>query len=450
MDLGLLVRTLVVFATKQSRFRTVASIPLETMQDSWEKAKRGIRFAINFLRANAHIEDESLLSSPFLIIPIAVFFVLREGQIRSGEERDLLLWLFVANAKGHYSTSSETVLDADLGALFRGGSPRELLELLRQQQGRERFSPADFAGRSSRNPVFSLTYLALKHAGAKDWLSGLNISLTNQGKLHYVQHHHIFPKAVLKGAGYESGEINEIANLAFVAGGLNRSLGSKPPATYFPGVIEARGQEALASQCIPLSQDLWEVANFRQFLEWRRAELARTVNSFLDQIESDEVAYDLEEMVSAGENELVEYKSSARYNSHTGGVDRVLEMTIVKGIVGFLNSRGGTLLIGVNDAGLAVGISHDLGTLGKKNEDGYELFLTALIDAHIGIERKPQVTVSFDSLDSKVICVVRVAPSPKPVYAKDGDRLTFFVRLGNSSHPLNMEEAVTYIGEHWS
>ena len=59
-DPGLLVRTLVVFATGQSRFRTVTSISVPRMEDSWEKAKDGLRFAVNFLRANAGIEDESL------------------------------------------------------------------------------------------------------------------------------------------------------------------------------------------------------------------------------------------------------------------------------------------------------------------------------------------------------------------------------------------------------
>src|SRR5437879_8044843 len=74
-DPGLLVRTLVVFATGQSRFRTVAGISVSTMEQSWEKTKEGLRFAINFLRTNAGIEDESLLSSPWLIIPIAVLAV---------------------------------------------------------------------------------------------------------------------------------------------------------------------------------------------------------------------------------------------------------------------------------------------------------------------------------------------------------------------------------------
>lgn len=248
-DPGLLVRTMVVFATKQSRFRTVSSIPVDRMKDSWEKAKEGIQFAVNFLRSNAGVEDESLLSSPFLVIPIAVFSVLKAGKLTTQEERGLLHWLFVANAKGHYSGSSETVLDSDLAILFRGGGPPDLYESLRLQVGRDRFEAADIAGRSWRNPVFPVLYLALKKRGAKDWWSGLNLSLTHQGRYHYIEYHHIFPKSVLADRGFEATQINEIANMAFVSGQRNRSLGNKLPDVYFPSVIESRGEEALTSHC---------------------------------------------------------------------------------------------------------------------------------------------------------------------------------------------------------
>ena len=64
LDLGLIVRALVVFTTHQSRFKTVAATPVDRFKDGWEKAKDGLRFAVNFLRANAGIEDESLHDSP--------------------------------------------------------------------------------------------------------------------------------------------------------------------------------------------------------------------------------------------------------------------------------------------------------------------------------------------------------------------------------------------------
>src|SRR4030042_1421715 len=50
LDLGLVVRAMVVFATGQSRFDRVSSIPLAKLQKGWEEAKEGLRFAINFLQ----------------------------------------------------------------------------------------------------------------------------------------------------------------------------------------------------------------------------------------------------------------------------------------------------------------------------------------------------------------------------------------------------------------
>src|SRR5205085_2476577 len=148
-----------------------------------ENAKKGLEFAINFLRANADIEDESLLSSPLFMIAIAAFFVKRDGQLSKGEESQLLHWLFVANGRGRYSRgSTETLLDFDLNTINRGGTPADLLATVKQQFGRLDFDPDDFVGRNPRSPLFSLVFLALKAGGAKDWKSGLGISLTHSGR----------------------------------------------------------------------------------------------------------------------------------------------------------------------------------------------------------------------------------------------------------------------------
>jgi hypothetical protein len=280
LDLGHLVRGMVVFATGQSQFRSVGNIPLERLQDGWEQAKEGLRFAINFLRSNAGIDDESLLSSHFLAIVIAYFSQLRKGKLSKQEERDLLYWLYLANARGRYSRgATETILDADLATL-RKGAPADLIDSLKQQFGRLDLQPSDFAGRGSQSALFALVFLALKRKGAKDWESGLNISLTHQGRLHYIQYHHIFPKAKLKGL-YETSEINEIANMAFISGHTNRRLGTKSPADYFPAIIEKRGPDALECQCVPLDADLHRIDNYRRFLEVRREALADVVNQFI-------------------------------------------------------------------------------------------------------------------------------------------------------------------------
>lgn len=283
IDTGLLVRLMVVFATQQCRFKTVGGISLDALKKSWESTKEGMRFAVNFLRTNADIEDESLLSSPFFMIPIAVAGVAKNFKIHPDEEKHLLKWLYVANARGHYSMSSESTLDSDIGVLFKGGSFKEMLDPLERRFGRLHVEPNDFKGRGERSPLFSLAYLALKHSGAKDWKTGLGLSLTHQGHLHYIEYHHIFPKSLLQKADYEKAEINEIANMAFISGKANRNISNKQPADYFPIVIKDRGEQALTSQGITLDTNLWAIEQFRPFLEKRREVLAAAVNQFIEQ-----------------------------------------------------------------------------------------------------------------------------------------------------------------------
>lgn len=451
-DPGLLVRTLVVFATGQSRFRTVAGISVRTMEESWEKAKDGLRFAINFLRANAGIEDESLLSSPLLVIPIAVLGVNNKFSFSERDERELLHWLFVANATGHYSRgSSETILDVDLATILRrDGGPRELIELVQQQSGQIRFSASSFAGRGARNPLFQTAYLAVKHAGAKDWRSGLALSLTHSGKYHNIQTHHIFPKAITK--DFEAGEVNEIANLAFISGGNNRQISSKSPDVYLPGIVRARGSEALTAQGVPLDPELWRLENFRSFLEYRRAELARMVNEFLDEVieRGSQGMSDIAGLVAEGEGPAVEFKETARFNVRTGTSDKALEGAVVKTVAGFLNAHGGALVIGVTDSGLPVGLANDLSTLSKRNLDGYQLFLRNLLNASIGADLCARVGIEFPRVQDEELCALRIPTAPRPVSISNGHEKVLYVRSGNSTQPLDSEQAHRYISAHWA
>jgi len=282
LDIGLLVRAMVVFATKQSRFRTVATTPIGKLQDGWKSAKEGLRFAINFLKSNADVEDESLLSTSLFLVPIAFLSQLRSGRLSLQEERELLHWLLVANARGHYSRgSTESLLDADLAILHRGGGAKDLIEPVKAQFGRLQIEPSDFEGRNPRSPLFSLVFLALKARAAKDWHSGLAISLTHQGKLHFIQYHHIFPRSLLKG-DYNKAEVNEIANMAFISGQTNRRLSNKEPAAYFPEIIKSRGEDALRSQGIPMDEKLWTLDRYPDFLAARRDILTKLVNQHIE------------------------------------------------------------------------------------------------------------------------------------------------------------------------
>jgi hypothetical protein len=282
IDLGQLVRAIVVFATQQCLFRSVATTPVEKLKQGWEEAKEGLRFAINFLRSNAGIEDESLLSSPMFIHTLAAVSRQKDNKLTADEQRKLLHWLLVANARGRYSRgSTETLLNEDLAIIFRGAGIDGLMEPVKRAFGRLHVEPGDLAGRGVNSPLFSLAYLALKANDAKDWYSGLGLSLTHQGKLHFIQWHHVIPKSLLKTKGYETGEINEIANMAFITGQTNRRISNKDATAYLADIVKNQGEQALASQCVPLDPSLWDIDHYRAFLSARRAALAERMNAFI-------------------------------------------------------------------------------------------------------------------------------------------------------------------------
>jgi hypothetical protein len=284
VDISLLIRAIVVFATEQSRFKTVGTLQKQRLQEGWESAKSGIEFAVNFLRNNTQIENLSFLSSPFVLIPACILAVIRDEKISATEETALKRWIYLAHSFGHYSKgSSESILDADISALMKKkGRVDDLITILQRQFGRLKFDEMDIKAKGKRSPLFSMAYLAVKQNGGKDWQTGLALSQNNRGKSHKIEFHHIFPRVLLQRAGYEKAEINEIANMGFLGGKTNRRISAKPPVEYLEQIVSERGESALTSQFVPLDRNLWKIENYRQFLEERRKLLIQHINKFLE------------------------------------------------------------------------------------------------------------------------------------------------------------------------
>jgi predicted HTH transcriptional regulator len=78
-----------------------------------------------------------------------------------------------------------------------------------------------------------------------------------------------------------------------------------------------------------------------------------------------------------------------------------MEEVIIKIIVGFINAKGGELLIGLDDQGNILGLEQDYVSLKKKDKDGFELRIYQLITNYIGIEFCSLVQIAFYNLSEK-------------------------------------------------
>jgi predicted HTH transcriptional regulator len=201
----------------------------------------------------------------------------------------------------------------------------------------------------------------------------------------------------------------------------------------------------------------WEQLDYPTFLQRRRALIAKATREGFSRLWGTEPVHKeatVRDLIAAGESQTTEFKSTGRFNGHTGQADPKLEHVIVKTVCGFLNAEGGTLLIGVNDDGDVLGLENDFGTLSKSNADGYELFIRQLLDSNLSQTTAATVRTRFEKIDGKDVCVVSVAASGKPVFARPpkgsaSSAEEFWVRSGNSTKQLHSDDLLSYKQDRW-
>lgn len=155
---------------------------------------------------------------------------------------------------------------------------------------------------------------------------------------------------------------------------------------------------------------------------------------------TDETPSELD-IIRMGESQFVEFKASLRWNIHTNSPDSRIEHSVLKTVVAFMNSDGGTLYVGVADDGEIVGIEED----GFPNDDKFLLHFGNLFNDKIGRQFTKYIDYEIVKINGKSVMKVNCQRSAQPVFLKDKQRQDeFFVRHGPSSVELSMSEFNSY------
>ena len=281
-----LMRCFVAIGTQQSRFRYLTALwnrsqsELETI---WKRTRKAVDHTVNFMKNNAGIESAGWIPSLNALVPLVVYFSLKGEHLSDKEARGLLFWFLEATIHGRFTASPETKLDQDLRAIAGRSPLNDLIGNLRREVAGFDITPEMVAGRYQRNPFLLLMFIVFRKNQAQDWFTGTVVSSSNVGSDHELELHHIFPKAVLKQADkYESHEIDDLANIAFLSQKANRNILGSPPSNYLPGIEPSR----LEAQHVP-GQELWDIDRFREFVIERRNRLAEAINGYLRELGGD-------------------------------------------------------------------------------------------------------------------------------------------------------------------
>ena len=162
--------------------------------------------------------------------------------------------------------------------------------------------------------------------------------------------------------------------------------------------------------------------------------------------------FELERTIDGQESTHVELKASFRQWSDPNKPvpPDELELMVAKTIAAFMNTEGGTLLIGIEDNGAVLGVEHDYPTLGKKgNLDGWELTFRTKMRNMLSRDAASAISLFFVPYKGKTVAVVQCRPRSSETWTRTKLGETFFVREGNGTQPLSPREAANAIRKRW-
>lgn len=235
---------------------------------AWKQTERATEQAIGLIRSELGLVNMDILWSGALVVPIIALCATMSPRER--DSKALAAWLALAALLHRYSGSSETALDQDLRACRQQDPVGALLTNLRAIRTSLTAEPKDFSGALNDRSGLLALYIACMNYGILDFYSGGKVLLQSN-----VDRHHILPRAQFPET--KRAAADNIANIAFIAGDVNKSIGQSGPEVYLKNLRP----RVLESQCIPSDSRLWNIDQAEAFWEARRELLATSFNEYV-------------------------------------------------------------------------------------------------------------------------------------------------------------------------
>ena len=322
--------------------------------------------------------------------------------------------------------------------------------------------------RTRNSAAYKGLYALQMKQGGRDFKTGQPIDV-NAYLEDAIDVHHIFPRHWCASHDIEWWVADCIVNKTALDAHTNRRIGGNAPSVYLSRIESGDGIEPHVLDGFLRSHDIDPVAlrgdDFAQFFNQRFESLLRhaeramgkPVNRRADRDESPFAEQDLaiepgvRALIEGGESAVVEFKSTARRNLHTEAPDQAITWAAIKTIAAFMNTHGGTLLVGVDDHGQPVGIELDYPLVKGGDRDGWELWLTAVVKTALGTVAATDLSVRFCTIDDRTIARIDVRRGAEPVFAsrKGEPREVFLARLNNSTEELSGPALLDYRRKRW-
>lgn len=445
---------LILSKNKECKRKIILQLDKQKIIDSWDNVISALKDSIDYFRSVYRIPVSSILPYDSLLVPFAYFFYIQKEKPKGNQIKYLEEFFWRMSLSYRYSSSSESKLAQDIkriDEIISGNRPNYNDVKVYLNSPSDIIDMSFSAGSSYCKAVLCL----LAYSEPKDFQDNGKVILDNSWLkvANSKNYHHFFPKAFLRKKNI--GNENSLVNITLVGADLNkRKISAKAPSIYINDFLEENSElpASLNSHFIDGIEEFGISSDdYNVFLEKRGKAIFEALKNRIDlknvaPKKEDEVT----ELIRLGENEYLELKSTLRFDLREGIINKNLEHVIAKTISAFLNANGGNLIIGVDDNGNVLGLEKDMETLTKKDIDGFELHFRQIISKYLNGSFEKYLKVSFPEIDKKLICLVKISRSGKPVFVSHEGKDSFYVRIGNSSILKSRQEQSEYEKLHWN
>lgn len=147
----------------------------------------------------------------------------------------------------------------------------------------------------------------------------------------------------------------------------------------------------------------------------------------------------------SGESKTIEFKETFSLDVRKGIKEKYIELSALKTLVAFLNTDGGTLLIGISDMGDVIGIGEEVRKLHKSN-DKFLLHFRNQIKEGIGEQFYPYINQRLVTVLGSDVFMIECGKAPNPCYLDGKD---FYVRTNPATDKLEGPKLVDYVRNHF-
>lgn len=282
IDASFLVRALAATATDAGSLGRLPKTSTDELEAGWLRVIHGTEFLVKLLGENAGIRTSSLIPSMNALVPLVTLLGQYGGKKEFTESDAVVYWLLSVFVTGRFSSAADTKIAQDALAARRKDPVQEMFKSAGLIGAPITVTPANLIGKGAGSPYFLLSFLAARKRKATDWWHGVQINEIGGSKGFATEYHHVHPQTTLKST-YAKGEINDLANLAFISATANKKISGRSPADYFPELAN-ESRDELTPHLVPLDLELRDASAFREFLVARRAALAAAMTAILDEL----------------------------------------------------------------------------------------------------------------------------------------------------------------------